>query len=74
MKMSINEEKRSSDEEKGAYFLKELEDTMEQIRNGKITMQQGYEKLIHLMKKKDVQQVVEIKARPKTREKILLKK
>jgi hypothetical protein len=74
MKIGISKEERSSDEESSASFLKEIENTMEQIRQGKITMQQGYEKLIHLMKKKDVQQVVEIKARPKTREEILLKK
>jgi hypothetical protein len=73
MKIGISKEERSSDEESSASFLKEIENTMEQIRQGKITMQEGYEKLIHLMKKKDVQQVVEIKARPKLGEKTLLK-
>jgi hypothetical protein len=73
MKIGISKEDLSSDEESSASFLKELENTMEQIRQGKITMQEGYEKLIYLMQKKDVQQVVEIKARPKLGEKILLK-
>ena len=61
--MDISKEKAPSDTYRKAAFLREVEETLQQIDSGSISMQEGYEKLLQLMGRKEVQQIVEIKGR-----------
>lgn len=61
--MDISKEKAPSDKRRKAAFLREVEETMQQIDSGSMSMEEGYDRLLKLMGRKEVQQIVEIKTR-----------
>ena len=63
MNTDLSMDKLPSDERRKMTFLKEVEETMQQISNGRISMQEGYEMLLTLMEKKEIQQIIEIKGK-----------
>lgn len=62
--MNIDTEKLLADKQSKTAFLQEVEETMQQLDKGEITKDEGYEKLIKLMERKEVQQIIEIRALP----------
>lgn len=62
--MNLLTEKLLFDKQSKTAFLREVEETMQQLDKGEINKEEGYEKLIKLMERKEVQQIIEIRAQP----------
>lgn len=61
LKINFDTKKPLAEEQSKIAFLREVEETMQQLDREEIDKEEGYEKLVKLMERKEVQQIIKIR-------------